>query len=80
MLRKILIKKQNEYKYIPLRINVKQPFRDNVERQRLANWETAESSPGAIHNFSPILSKKNSRELNKSLFSHQFNRRFLSIN
>jgi hypothetical protein len=51
----LFIRKKNN---IPLRINVKQPFRDNVERQRLVNCETAKSSPGAIHNFSPILSKR----------------------
>jgi len=50
--------KKKKTKNIPLRINVKQPFRNNVKRQRLPNCKTAESSPGAIHNFSPILLKK----------------------
>lgn len=45
-------------KIIPLLISVKQPFRDNVERHREANCDTAKSSPGAIHNFSPNLFKK----------------------
>jgi len=50
------------FRDIPLRINVKQPFRDNVERQRFANCETARSSPGAIHNFSPILEREKKKK------------------
>jgi hypothetical protein len=50
--------KKKKYPNIPLRIKLKQPFFDNVERQRFDNCETAKSSPGARHNRSPTLDKE----------------------
>ena len=58
--------------YVPLLIKVKQPFLDRVDRHILASCETARSSPGAVHSFSPTLveGRRSSMTVNSFSFDH----------